>query len=574
MTFSAAGRAAAVDRLGRDEYDVLVIGGGITGAGVALDAASRGLRTALVERDDFASGTSSKSSKLVHGGIRYLRQREFGLVHEALRERQRLLENAPHLVEPLPFLFPVIAPADRDKRAARTLARVAVAGLWLYDIVGGWRIGKLHRKISVDEAIEHMPALDRDRVAGAFVYLDGRTDDARLTLAIIKTAAIELGATVVNYASVTGLTRTDGRVTGASVVDSRTGRAFDVRAGVVVNAAGVWSDEVRGLEAGDHPSSIRPAKGVHITVPAARLPVDIAAILQVTGDDRVVFVVPWGNHVYVGTTDTDYTGDLDDPVCNRDDVQHLLAVVNACVKDPITEADIVSTWAGLRPLISDVHASEKTADLSRKHRVVASEGGLVTVTGGKLTTYRQMAADAVDLAVSEGAGGGGRGRRTRKAKNSRTAKLRIHGAAGLEPLRAPGAAVRFGVDPEKFAHLVGRYGGHARSVVALLDEDPTFASPLVPGLPYLRVEAVYAARFEMTVTLDDLLSRRTRALILDRAATVAAAPAAAELLGAELGWTSEERARELDAFLALAEHEREAQVTMPNAPEPVDRVGG
>lgn len=572
MTFSVVGRGAAIDRMEREQFDVLVVGGGITGAGVALDAASRGLRTALVERDDFASGTSSKSSKLVHGGIRYLRHREFGHVHEALRERQRLLENAPHLVEPLPFLFPVIAPAGSSKRASRTLARVAAIGLWLYDAMGGWRIGKLHRKISVDEAVGHMPALDRDRVVGAFIYLDGRTDDARLTLAVIKTAAIELGTTVANYASVTGLSRTDGRVTGAKVLDTRTGRTLDVRAKVVINAAGVWSDEVRGLEHGEHPSSIRPAKGVHITVPAARLPVDIAAILQVTGDDRIVFVVPWDEHVYIGTTDTGYTGELDDPVCNRDDVRYLLGAVNACVREPITEADIVSTWAGLRPLISDERASAKTADLSRKHRVIRSEGGLVTVTGGKLTTYRKMAADAVDLAVSEG-GRRGRGPRGRRVRHSHTAKLPIHGAAGLEPLRAPGAAERFGVDPDQFAHLVGRYGGHARSVVALLEEDPTFAEPLVPGLPYLRVEAVYAARFEMTVTLDDLLSRRTRALILDRAATVTAAPAAAALLGAELGWDADEQARELEAFLAIAEHEREAQHTVPSAPGPVDVVG-
>ncbi|MCU1458075.1 MAG: glycerol-3-phosphate dehydrogenase [Actinomycetia bacterium] len=567
MTFSAAGRAAAIDRMAREDFDVLVIGGGITGAGVAVDAASRGLRTALVERDDFASGTSSKSSKLVHGGIRYLRHREFGLVHEALRERQRLLENAPHLVEPLPFLFPVIAAKGAGKRSARTLARVAVIGLWMYDAVGGWRIGKLHKKISVDEALRHMPSLDRDRVTGAFVYLDGRTDDARLTLAILKTAAIELGATVANYTRVTGLTRADDRVTGAAVVDTRTGRTFDVRAKVVINAAGVWSDDVRGLELGEHPSSIRPAKGVHITVAAARLPVDIAAILQVTGDDRVVFVVPWDEHVYVGTTDTDYSGDLDDPVCTREDVRHLLDVVNACIDEPLTEDDVVSTWAGLRPLVSDIDASEKTADLSRKHRVITSDGGLITITGGKLTTYRQMAADAVDLAV-------GQLRGKRRARHSRTAKLRIHGAAGLEPLRAAGAAERFEMDPDTFAHLVGRYGGHARSVVSLLEEDPTFAEPLVAGLPYLRVEAVYAARFEMAVTLDDVLSRRTRALILDREAAVAAAPATAALLAAELGWDAREQAEQLEAFLAVAEHERQAQHSMPSAPGPVDAVGG
>ena len=319
-------RAASLTRLGEERFDLLVVGGGITGAGVALDAASRGLRTALVERDDFASGTSSKSSKLVHGGLRYLQQREFRLVYEALYERQRALENAPHLVRVLPFLVPILA---RGGVIDRRLARVLGTALWMYDLTGGLRIGKRHHRIPVDAALAHIPTLARDRLAGAYVYYDAHADDARLTLTIARTAAVH-GAVIANYAPVRGIEKDDDRVVGARV--EADGRELVVRARVVVNAAGVWADDVRALDEGTDPASIRPAKGIHITVPWSKVRNDIAAIVPVAGDRRSVFVVPWGDTTYIGTTDTDYDGPLDDPPCTPADVDYLLAAINGVTR--------------------------------------------------------------------------------------------------------------------------------------------------------------------------------------------------------------------------------------------------
>jgi glycerol-3-phosphate dehydrogenase len=292
-------RAASQRRLADEQFDVLVVGGGITGAGVALDAATRGLRTALVERDDFASGTSSKSSKLVHGGLRYLQQREVRLVYEALYERQRALENAPHLVRILPFLVPLLT---RGGVIDRRLARLLGTALWMYDLSGGVRIGKRHHRVDVETALAHMPSLARDRVSGAYVYYDAQTDDARLTLTVARTAA-EHGAAIANHTAVRGLLKDGDRVVGARV--DADGAEVEVRARVVVNAAGVWSDDVRALDEGVHPASIRPAKGIHIALPWEKVRNDIAAIIPVPGDKRMLFVVPWGDTTYVGTTDTD-----------------------------------------------------------------------------------------------------------------------------------------------------------------------------------------------------------------------------------------------------------------------------
>src|SRR5581483_5920378 len=340
-------RADALRRLGEEQFDVLVVGGGITGVGCALDAATRGLKTALVERDDFASGTSSKSSKLVHGGIRYLQQKEFTLVYEGLAERQLALRNAPHLVRILPFLIPILS---RDGLIDRRVARALGAAMWMYDLTGGFRIHKLHRRIDAAEAVEHMPTLRRNNVAAAYLYYDARADDARLTLCIARTAAAH-GAAVANYAAVSGLLKgDDGTVRGARVTAD--GVEIEVSARVIVNAAGVWADDVRALDEGTHPESIRPAKGVHITVPWERVRNDIAAIVPVPKDRRSVFVVPWGDLTYIGTTDTDYGGPLDDPVCTPDDVQYLLGAMNASLAEPLTERDVVGTWAGLRPLLA------------------------------------------------------------------------------------------------------------------------------------------------------------------------------------------------------------------------------
>src|SRR6478735_4531606 len=299
-----------VDQLDQGTFDVLVIGGGITGVGVALDAVSRGLRTALVERDDFASGTSSKSSKLVHGGLRYLQQGEVRLVYEALHERQRLRHNAPHLVKILPFLLPILTGSGGviPKKLSRTLG----SALWMYDLTGGARIGKLHQRISAEEALDHMPTLPEDRLAASYLYYDAQADDARLTLTIARTAALDFGAAITNGASLIGIDK-DGR---GAIVGARV-RADDeevtVRCKAIVNAGGVWSDDVRAHDEGSHPDSIRPAKGIHITVPWSKVRNDIAAVVPVPKDRRSVFVVPWGDLTYIGTTDTDYDGPIDDP---------------------------------------------------------------------------------------------------------------------------------------------------------------------------------------------------------------------------------------------------------------------
>lgn len=538
---SAFDRDAALARLGRESFDVLVIGGGVTGAGVALDAAARGLHTAIVERDDWAAGTSSKSSKLVHGGLRYLQQKEYRLVYENLAERQRLLHNAPHLVRELPFLIPLFG---RDGVVNATMAKAYSTALWLYDLTGGLRIGRRHQRISADEALRHLPTLRAERLVAAFVYYDAQADDARLTLELVRTAALDHGAVAANHVAVTGLRKgTDGRVTGATLADGTV-----VRAAAVVNAAGVWSDDVRALDEATHPDSIRPAKGIHITVPAERLPCDIAAVVPVSRDRRSVFVVPWDGQTYIGTTDTDHDGPLDDPECTPADIAYLLDAINAATSSGLTTADVTGTWAGLRPLVKAA-TTERTADLSRRHRVSVSASGVVSVTGGKLTTYRKMAADAVDVVVR----GIGRGKR-----RSPTRRLAIRGAGGLRQLREPGTAGRLGIDQATLDHLVGRYGGEAPRVLALVREDPALGSPLVPGLAYLAAEAVFAVREEMARSLVDVLARRTRAHLRARDATAVASAEVGRLIAPSLGWDDAEVARQVAWYRAFATHEREA----------------
>ncbi len=554
MIPGAFDRTDARRRLEDTHFDVVVVGGGITGVGCALDAASRGLRVALVERDDFASGTSSKSSKLVHGGLRYLQQGDIRLVYEALAERQRLRINAPHLVKVLPFLIPVFA---RDGVVSRKLARAMGSAMWMYDLTGGLRIGKLHQRVSVAEALELFPTLPADRLVPSYLYYDARADDARLCLTVARTAALRHGAVVVNGAAVTGVEKgPDGRVTGLSVeVD---GTTIAVGCDAVINATGVWADQVRSLDEPDRPHSIRPAKGMHITVPWHKVRNDIAAVIPVPGDSRSVFVVPWGDFTFVGTTDTDYDGPLDDPQCTPDDVAYLLRALNGAITTEVTESDIVGTWAGLRPLVADQDATGRTADLSRRHRVQRSPSGVVTITGGKLTTYREMAADTVDEVLR----GLGAGRFERARRRSRTKTLRLVGADGYDELMAEADDLSpLGGDVVR--HLADRYGADARTVLAIAEGDPTLAEPLVAGLPYLRAEAVFAVRYEMARTVDDVLSRRTRARLLARDDSARAATATAALLAPLLGWDADEQRRQAEVYRALVTAEREA----PNLPE-------
>jgi glycerol-3-phosphate dehydrogenase len=539
-------RDDALRRLADEEFDVLVIGGGVTGAGVALDAASRGLRTALVDKGDFASGTSSKSSKMVHGGIRYLQQREVRLVYENLAERQRLLDNAPHLVSPLPFLIPLFG---RDGVVSKTVARSYSSALWLYDLTGGWRIGERHREVDRDEALAHMPTLNTDHLVAGFLYFDARADDARLTLELARTAAFEFGAVTANYAPVIRLTTGDEGATDGAVVrpvadDEST--ELPIRARVVVNATGVWADALRALDEGAQPNALRPAKGVHVTVPADRLPADIAAVIPVPKDRRSIFVVPWPGTdlVYLGTTDTDYSGALDDPPCGPDDVDYLLEAANNVTTSDLTRADVTGVWAGLRPLLAAPakggHASERTADLSRRHTVTTSEHGVVTVTGGKLTTYRKMAEDTVD-AVVRCLGESPRRRRCV------TKSLRL--LAATTKTRDPVTMAQ----PQ--ARLLGRYGTESAAVLSLADGRPELLEPAIAGLPYTGAELVYAAREEMARTLDDVLSRRTRAAIQRAHATMEAAPSIAWLIAPDMGWDEKEAADQAAGFVESCQKE-------------------
>jgi glycerol-3-phosphate dehydrogenase len=533
-------------RLADERFDVLVVGGGVTGAGVALDAASRGLKVALVEKSDFASGTSSKSSKMIHGGLRYLQQREFRLVYENLAERQRLLDNAPQLVSPLPFLIPLFG---RDGVVSKTVARSYSIALWLYDLTGGLRIGVRHKRVTKDQALAHLPTLRTDDLVAGFLYFDARADDARLTLTLARTAALEYGAVVANYTPVVRLITDESGHTAGAVVrpdPADPTSEFPVRARVVVNATGVWADEVRALDEGSHPRSMRPAKGIHISVPAARLPCDIAAVIPVPRDRRSIFVVSWPDTdlVYLGTTDTDYQGPLEDPSCTPEDVDYLLDAANNVTTSGLTRADVTGVWAGLRPLLAPQgkagHVSERTADLSRRHTVHTSTHGLVTVTGGKLTTYRKMAEDTVDVVVR-------RLGESPKTRRCITKSLRLIGATTAT--RDPVAMAH----PQ--AHLIGRYGTESAAVLALAEGRPELLEPAIPGLPYTRAEFVYAAREEMAQTLDDVLARRTRAAIQLAQPTMAAAHAAAALIARDMGWDEQTASNQAAHFIETCQKE-------------------
>lgn len=556
---------AVTDPTRADEqcFDLVVIGGGITGAGVALDAATRGLDTVLLERDDLASGTSSRSSKLVHGGLRYLQNGDIRLVYQALRERQRLMRNAPHLVTVLPFVLPILT---RDGVISAKIARALGSALWMYDLTGGWRIGRRHRRLDAAAVLDHVPTLDPDRVAGGYLYFDAATDDARLTMTVARTAA-DHGAIVVNRCAVVDLgppppsdgalgaipgraVRAGKPVPGRLVTVEADGRRFQIAARTIVSATGVWADAISRMDDPHVGEQIRPARGVHLTVPWQLIGNDIAVVIPVPGDRRSLFVIPWGplgdgryRYAYIGTTDTDHDGPLDDPPCSGDDIEYVLRAANAAFRagggTPISIDDVTGVWSGLRPLVRDA-SSARTADLSRTHRVSISTGGLITIAGGKLTTYREMAEDTVDTVMKQ----------LRRRKRSTTRRLRLHGAC------APPVAT----DPDH--HLISRYGTDAALVRELMQADPTLAEPLVDGLEYYRAEAVYAVRYEMATDLVDIAVRRTLAHYRDRSATEAAAPAIAELLAGELGWDRAETERQLAEYRSLCEAERRAAVVV------------
>jgi len=542
-------RSTGLLRLASDTFDVLVIGGGITGSGVALDAVTRGLSTALVERDDFASGTSSKSSKLIHGGLRYLQQGDIRLVYEALRERKRLHRNASHLVHVLPFMIPILS---KNSVVSKKIARALGSAMWMYDLTGGWRIGKLHKRINADEAFAHIPTMSRERFSSAYLYYDAEADDARLCIAVLRTAA-QHGAVLANACTVVAINADVDGTKLITLVDKYTGDKIVARARTVVNASGVWADDVRELDEGVHPHTIRPAKGVHLTVPWDKVRNDIAVVIPVPGDKRSLFVIPWVSngdgtykYTYIGTTDTDFKGPVNDPQCTKDDIDYVLRALNAAVNTGVTESDVTAVWSGLRPLVqtSDGEAVKgRTADLSRRHRVTTSPNGVVTVTGGKLTTYREMSQDAVD-AVMQLLG---------SRRRCSTQRLSLRGSTRFSPTKNASDLVR---------HIESRYGTDANQIYALIESDPHLATVLIEGLPYVKAEAIFAVTHEMATTLDDVLSRRTRSRLFDRRATIAQAGEVAALIAPLLNWDETRVANETRAFIDdCAREDAAARVT-------------
>ena len=527
-----------------EPVDVLVIGGGITGAGIARDAALRGFRTAVVDKGDLGGGTSSLSSRLIHGGIRYLEQGEFRLVFEASHERRVLLGIAPHLVHPLPFLFPVY-------RGARVPAWKLRAGMWLYDLLAAFHNVKRHRWLGRKATRRLEPGLRDKELKGAALYYDAQTDDARLVIATMRGAA-QAGALVANYAEATALLKPDGRVGGATVRDGLTGQASTIRALVVVNAAGPWVDRVRRLDDAGGDPLLRPTKGVHVAVPRKRIGHTHAVTLTSPIDGRVMFVLPWDDLSYIGTTDSDDDVSPDEVRATADDVVYLLRSANAFFPHArLSPADVVASWAGLRPLLRpprDVTASAA----SREHRVVESPSGLVTIAGGKLTTYRVMARDVVDRVAARLRELDGRPRAPRVP----TDRLPLPGGetADLEGLVK--AATDRGASDQTARHLVARYGSESAAVLNLVDRDRALGRPIVAGRPALWAEVAHAVEREMAVRLSDVLVRRLHLFYATSDQGVPAARPVAEWLAEPLGWDAPRRAEEVAAYQELVERSR------------------
>ncbi|MGN6607272.1 MAG: glycerol-3-phosphate dehydrogenase/oxidase [Jatrophihabitans sp.] len=536
----AAYRELAWQHLNRDRFDVVVIGGGVTGAGAALDAATRGLSTALVEARDWAACTSSRSSKLFHGGLRYLEQLEFGLVREALRERELMLTRlAPHLVKPQPFLYPL---------THRFWERPYVAsGLLLYDTLGGRSSLPGQKHLSARAARRLFPGLREDALTGAVRYYDAQCDDARHTLTVARTAA-RYGAVVRSSTQAIGFVRDADRIIGVQVCDAEDGRRGFVSAGVVLNCTGVWTDTIQGMSGARGRFRVRASKGVHLVVPGDRIVGDTGLILRTP--TSVLFVIPWKRYWLIGTTDTDWNLDLAHPAATQRDIDYLLEQVNRVLVTPLTHRDIEGVYAGLRPLLAG--ESDETSALSREHAVARVAPGLVSIAGGKYTTYRVMAADAVDAASDD---------LPKRVPDSVTDRVPLLGADGYFALanQADTLATEYGLHPHRVRHLLDRYGSLVRDVLGPgLDDPSLFAT--VPGAPdYLMAEVLYAVTHEGALHLDDMLTRRTRISIETPHRGVDSASACAELMARVLGWSEDTRRAEVEHYVARVEAERESQ---------------
>jgi glycerol-3-phosphate dehydrogenase len=535
------------DRLG-DEVDVLVVGGGITGTGIARDAAMRGLKVALVEARDFAFGTSSRSSKLVHGGLRYLEHYEFSLVFESVSERRILMDIAPHLVHPLGFLFPVF-------KSSRQPLWMLNAGMWLYDGLSLFRSPKMHQRLNQKQALEVEPLLRGDDLKGAPLYYDCSTDDARLTLENALDAA-RAGAVVCPKARVKGFIKDErGRIAGAVVEDTDSGALKEVRANAVINASGPWTDRVLGMSGPQMGGPLlRPTKGIHLVVAHARLPVKHAVVIMHPEDGRVLFAIPWGDHTYVGTTDTDFEGDPADVAASAEDITYLLGAANSYFpRQHLVPEDVVSTWAGLRPLIAPPAEGVSESSVSREHQVLVGQDGLITIAGGKLTTYRRMAGEVVDTAV-----------KLLRLTNKLPARLTVAhtdreplpGAVGWpdddDPQRvvaqvlATADAGRIGEDTA--ATLVGTYGVRAVDIARRVREDGALAERLCEGRPEILAQVDWAVHEELASEVADVLVRRTQIYYRDADQGLGAAEKVGARMGALLGWDAARVAASVQAY--------------------------
>jgi glycerol-3-phosphate dehydrogenase len=539
-----AERDRALAALAAVEHQVLVVGGGVVGAGVALDAATRGLSTGLIEARDFGSGTSSRSSKLIHGGLRYLEQLNIGLVKEALTERSLLLQRlAPHLVRPVSFLFPF---------THRVWERAYVgAGVTAYDLLGMSR-GQTkglpgHRQLTRQAALRLAPALKRSALTGALVYWDAQVDDSRYVSTLVRTAA-GYGAKVASRTQVTGFLREGERVTGVRAVDLETGTPLEIRAQQVVNATGVWTDEIQEMVGGRGSINVRASKGIHLVVPRDRIHSGTGIILRTAAS--VLFVIPWGRHWIIGTTDTDWALSKAHPAASRTDIDYLLGQVNKMLAVPLTRDDVEGVYAGLRPLLAG--ESETTSKLSREHTVAHPVPGLVMIAGGKYTTYRIMARDAVD-AVAHGLDG--------KVAPSCTDQIPLAGADGYAALwnSRYGLARASGLHVARIEHLLRRYGSLTSELIELIAEEPSLGKPLAGADDYLRAEVVYAASHEGARHLDDVLTRRTHVSIECWDRGLSAAEEAATLMAGPMRWKPRQVARELESYQARVAAERASQ---------------
>lgn len=551
-------RDAALVSSTLQELDVVVIGGGVVGAGAALDAATRGLSVALFEARDWASGTSSRSSKLIHGGLRYLEMLDFGLVKEALRERGLLSQRlAPHLVRPVAFLYPL-----KHRGWERLYAGSGVA---LYDTLGtssgNGRGLPRHRHLSRKGALKVAPSLRKDALVGAIQYYDAQVDDARHTMNIVRTAAA-YGAYCANRARVVGFLREGERVTGVKVRDLESNRTVEVRARQVVNATGVWTDDTQAMIGERGQFHVRASKGIHLVVPRDRIQSGTGLILRT--EKSVLLVIPWGRHWIIGTTDTDWNLDKAHPAASRSDIDYLLARINEVLVTPLRHEDVEGVYAGLRPLLSG--EEESTSRLSREHLVAHPVPGVVVVAGGKYTTYRVMAKDAID-AVSHALDG--------RVASSCTERIPLLGAEGYAAKwnSRHRLAESHGIHVARVEHLLQRYGSMAHDVLALVDADPSLGEPLPGADDYLRAEVVYAASHEGARHLDDVLTRRTRISIETFDRGVSTAPAAADLMAPVLGWSQAQIAREVEHYVARVEAERLSQEQPDDGTADAARLG-